>query len=128
MCYARVTMYPAQSILLGLTWGRGDLLLGLTLMSKEYDLVGAMCLAEGIITNSYVMINQRPYFQANGLLISKRNILRKLLGNGSWSPLTHFIWLNLFVDDAQLAYGPWQEVKNFFINSYCFFFFSFLFF
>lgn len=71
-CYARVTTYPAEPILLGLTWGRqGDLPLGPKLMSKEYDLVGAMGLAEGIITKIYVMINQRPYIRANGLLISK---------------------------------------------------------
>lgn len=32
--------------------------------------------------------------------------------------LTHSTGLNLFVGDAQLACGPWQEGKDFFINSY----------
>lgn len=62
MCHSRVTMYSVESTLLGLTWG-GERVLphGPILMSKEYDFVGATCVAERIITNIYiVMINQRP--------------------------------------------------------------------
>lgn len=51
-------MYPAESVLLGLTWGKEAILpLSPRLMSKEYDFVGAMSLAEEIITNIYVIIN-----------------------------------------------------------------------
>lgn len=60
MCHFRVTMCPVESTRLGLIWGReGVLPLGPRLMSKEHDFVGAMCVAEGIITNIYIMINQR---------------------------------------------------------------------
>lgn len=61
MCCSRVTMYPVESILLGLTWGKeGILPPSPRLMSKEYDFVGAKSLAEGTITNTYIIINQRP--------------------------------------------------------------------